>query len=184
MLGARQEKAFLGAIKASKAKFKIVVTSSPIQQDYALPYDFWEGYVAERTRVLDALKSVKNVVWLSTDHHSVMVTDVRYSTFPSEGGLKSTGMMEFLTGPVATRTFAKEFDQATGQPGTGQLAHDLFYEPKPPDGLGLLCANFDVFSYAQVTVSSSSLKVSMRDLNGQPVKDGARTCPTFTVPAK
>ena len=184
MLGKRQEAAFIGRIKKSKAKFKAVITSSPIQQDYALPYDFWEGYANERKRVLDALKGVKNVVWLSTDHHAVMVTDVRYSTFPSEGGLKSTGMMEFLTGPVATRTYAKEFDEATGKPGTGQLAHDLFYKPKPPDGLGLLCANFDVYSYAQVTASSTSLKVSMRDLNNQPVKDGNTTCPTFTVAAK
>jgi phosphodiesterase/alkaline phosphatase D-like protein len=184
MLGSRQEAAFLGQIKKSTAKFKIVVTSSPIQQDYALPYDFWEGYDAERKRVLDALTKVKNVVFLSTDHHAVMVTDVRYSTFPSEGGLKSTGMMEFLTGPVATQTYAKEFDSATGKPGTGQLAHDLFYKPAPPDGLGMLCANFDVYSYAQVTVTSKSLKVSNRDQAGAPVTDGGQACPTFTVTAK
>lgn len=184
MLGSRQEAAFIGRIKKSKAKFKAVITSSPIQQDYALPYDFWEGYAFERKRVLDALKNVKNVVWLSTDHHAVMVHDVRYSTFPSEGGLRSTGMMEFLTGPVATQTYAKEFDSATGKPGTGQLAHDLFYKPKPPDGLGMLCANFDVYSYAQVTVSGSSLKVAMRDSAGAPVTDGETACPTFTVAAK
>ncbi len=184
MLGSRQKAAFIGAVKASKAKFKAIVTSSPIQQDYALPYDFWEGYAAERKQVLDALKGVKNIVWLSTDHHAVMVHDVRYSTFPSEGGLVSTGQMEFLTGPVATQTYAKEFDSATGKPGTGQLAHDLFYKPKPPDGLGMLCANFDVYSYAQVTVTSKSFKVANKDQNGQPVTDGNAPCPTFSVAAK
>lgn len=38
----------------------------PIQQFYALPYDRWEGYEADRQRVLNGLQGVKNVVFLTT----------------------------------------------------------------------------------------------------------------------
>ncbi len=184
LLGTRQEKAFLSAVKRSTATFKVIVNEVPIQRDYALPYDFWEGYAFERTRVLDGLKGVRNVVWMATDHHAVLVTDVRYSTFPSEGGLNSTGMMEFATGPAATQTYGNEFDLATNTKGTGDLARNLFLKPAPPDGVGLDCANVDVYSYAQVSVSSKALKVAMKDIHGRPVKDGNSPCGPFTVAAK
>ena len=48
MLGARQYAAFTKAIKASTATWKVIVNEVPIQQFYALPYDRWEGYAAER----------------------------------------------------------------------------------------------------------------------------------------
>ena len=49
MLGARQYAAFTRAIRASTATWKVIVNEVPIQQFYALPYDRWEGYAAERT---------------------------------------------------------------------------------------------------------------------------------------
>ena len=51
MLGARQHAAFVRAIRASTATFKVVVNEVPLMQLYALPYDRWEGYQAERERV-------------------------------------------------------------------------------------------------------------------------------------
>ena len=44
---ARQEAAFLKAIEASTATFKVVVNEVPMQQFYQLPYDRWEGYAAD-----------------------------------------------------------------------------------------------------------------------------------------
>ena len=53
----------------------------PIQQFYALPYDRWEGYAAERTKLLTFLKeNVKNAVFLTTDVHANMVNDARLQT--------------------------------------------------------------------------------------------------------
>ena len=79
MLGARQYAAFTKAIKASKATWKVVVNEVPIQQYYALPYDRWEGYAAERERLLRFLQAnVKNVVFLTTDTHANLVNEVRY----------------------------------------------------------------------------------------------------------
>ena len=56
MLGARQYAAFTKAIEASTATWKVVVNEVPIQQYYALPYDRWEGYAAERERLLEFLR--------------------------------------------------------------------------------------------------------------------------------
>ena len=49
MLGAKQLATFEKAIKKSSATFKVIFNEVPIQQFYALPYDRWEGYAAERT---------------------------------------------------------------------------------------------------------------------------------------
>ena len=82
MLGAAQYAAFTKAIKASKATWKVVVNEVPIQQFYALPYDRWEGYAAERERLVRFLQAnVKNVVFLTTDTHANLVNEVRYRTF-------------------------------------------------------------------------------------------------------
>ena len=116
MLGARQYAAFTKAIKASKATWKVIVNEVPIQQFYALPYDRWEGYAAERERLLRFLQAnVRNVVFLTTDTHANLVNEVRYSTLggPPEG----SGIWEVVTGPVATNTFAKEIDGFLGTAG-------------------------------------------------------------------
>ena len=81
MLGARQFAAFTKAIKASTATWKVIVNEVPIQQFYALPYDRWEGYAAERERLLRFLQAnVRNVVFLTTDTHANLVNEVRYKT--------------------------------------------------------------------------------------------------------
>jgi alkaline phosphatase D len=170
MLGARQYAVFTHAIKASKATFKVIVNEVPVQQYYALPYDRWEGYAAERERLLRFLQAnVKNVVFLTTDTHANLVNEVRYRTL---GGVpESSGMWEVVTGPVATNTFAKEIDGFLGTPGAGTAIGALFFKPAPPQGMGMRCAALDVFSYAQVTVTASALTVAPRDARGRPVRE-------------
>ena len=52
---------------ASTATWKVIVNEVPIQQFFALPYDRWEGYPAEREKLLRFLqKNVKNVLFLAT----------------------------------------------------------------------------------------------------------------------
>ena len=128
MLGARQYAAFTRAIRASKATWKVVVNEVPIQQFFALPYDRWEGYAAERERLLRFLQAnVRNVVFLTTDTHANLVNEVRYRTLG--GPPESSGMWEVVTGPVATNTFAKEIDGLLGQPGSGTAVGALFFKP-------------------------------------------------------
>jgi phosphodiesterase/alkaline phosphatase D-like protein len=189
MLGAAQEAAFFKAIKASKAKFKVIMNEVPIQQFYALPYDRWEGYAAERDKVLHFLQAnVKNSIFLTTDDHGNLVNDARYKTFPSEGGPLNSGIEDVTTGPVATMTFQREIDQATGGTGNAALVNQLFFTPQPAQGgVGMQCSALNVFSYGEVTVTSRKLTVALKDLNGAPVRQdlGAKpACPKITLTAK
>jgi len=85
MLGSRQLATFKRAIKNSKATFKVIFNEVPIQQYYALPYDRWEGYEAERQEVLHFLQdNVDNAVFLTTDAHANLVNDAR--SIPSATG--------------------------------------------------------------------------------------------------
>jgi phosphodiesterase/alkaline phosphatase D-like protein len=178
MLGPRQYAAFTNAIKASKATWKVIVNEVPIQQFYALPYDRWEGYAAEREQLLRFLQAnVKNVVFLTTDTHANFVNEVRYSTLG--GPPESSGIWEVVTGPVATNTFAREIDGFLGTPGAGTAIGALFFKPPPPNGMGMRCAALDTYSYSQVTVTASKLTVAMKDAKGRPVQEatGAECAP-------
>lgn len=178
-LGARQHAAFIKAIHASKATWKVIVNEDPIQQFYQLPYDRWEGYAAERTRLLKELGGVKNVIFLTTDTHANLIGEVRLKTLES-GGPVGTGIWEVVTGPVATNTYAKEIDIALGgKQGFGDLVTSLFLKPAPPLGIGMRCAATDVFSYAEVKATSTTLTVTPKTAGGAPVteKTGAVCAP-------
>ena len=183
LLGARQYAAFTKAIRASKATWKVVVNEVPIQQYYALPYDRWEGYAAERERLLRYLQAnVKNVVFLTTDTHGNLVNEVRYKTF---GTPESSGIWEVVTGPVATNTFAKEIDGYLGQKGAGTAIGALFFKPAPPNGMGMRCAALDTYSYSEVTVTAKRLTVAMKDAKGRPVREATgRACSPLLLTAR
>jgi phosphodiesterase/alkaline phosphatase D-like protein len=163
----------------------------PIQQFYGLPYDRWEGYEAERQKLLRYIQAnVKNVVFLTTDTHANFYNDARLSTFPEEGGTVNTGIKEMVSGPAATMTFTKEIDSATNTQGAGDLLTSVFFKPAPPDGVGMPCAAPDVYSYTQVTVTKKGLTLTPKDLNGQPVREKGSNnqpgpvCGPFNIPAK
>lgn len=190
MLGSRQYEAFTAAIKRSTATWKVIMNEVPIMEIYSLPYDRWEGYAAERTKLLQFLKAnVKNTVFLTTDHHANLVTEAQTNTL-QDNGTPTThyGILDVATGPVATMTYRKEINAATGQDaqtGTnGTLIDTVFFDRKPPDGLGMnpfvnpnTCSALDVFSYGQVSASRTQLKIELKDLNGQPIHDSGPTNP-------
>ena len=184
MLGARQYAAFTRAIRASTATWKVVVNEVPIQQYYALPYDRWEGYAAERDRLLRFLqRNVRNVFFLTTDTHANLVNEVRFRTLGGEP--ESSGIWEVVTGPVATNTFAKEIDEFLATPGAGTAIGALFFKPPPPQGMGMRCAALDVYSYAQVAVTARTLTVALRDARGRPVREATGTpCAPLVLAAR
>jgi phosphodiesterase/alkaline phosphatase D-like protein len=190
MLGAAQLARFKRAVKRSTATFKVIFNEVPIQQFYALPYDRWEGYEAERQKLLNFLRNnVKNVVFLTTDDHANLVNDARLKTL-EPGGPVDSGIMDITTGPIATANYALEIDDAVGGPYAG-LIHSAFFKPVPPNGVGMTCAGMDQFSYAEVTVSGSELKVELKALGaGGRVLDtadiaanpGAAPCGPYVIP--
>jgi alkaline phosphatase D len=190
MLGSKQLAKFEKAIKKSSATFKVIFNEVPIQQYYALPYDRWEGYEAERSALLHYLAAnVKNAVFLTTDVHANMVNDARYNTLGA-GGVQNSGILDITTGPVATNPYAGEINDTLGTTSGGSLIHDLFLKPQPPNGVGMQCAAIDQFSYAEVTVSAKQLGIELLDQNGDPVRDtgnradaaSAPPCGAITIP--
>jgi phosphodiesterase/alkaline phosphatase D-like protein len=185
MLGKPQLARFERAIKRSKATFKVVMNEVPIQKMYFVPYDRWEGYNAEREALLTYLQAnVKNVVFLTTDLHATLVNDVRLANFPEEGVSKDTGMLDFVTGPVAKNTFGTDANAKLGNPNAAKAVWTLFKTPRPV-GLGMRCAALDLDSYVQVAVTSKQLTVSPLDQNGQLVhEDDGRQCVPIPIPAR
>jgi alkaline phosphatase D len=190
MLGQHQREVFEKAIKASTATFKVVVNEVPIQQFYALPYDRWEGYAHERRELLGFLKeNVKNVVFLTTDVHANLVNDARLQTL-EPGGPVNTGITEVTTGPVATKTYAGEINGQVGSESAATAIRAFFFNAQPPTGVGMQCSGLDQFSYAEVSVGKSSLKVELKEIEGKPVQNSAsrskpaEACATIVIPAQ
>jgi phosphodiesterase/alkaline phosphatase D-like protein len=193
-LGSHQLNRFLYEVKHSTAKWKVVMNETPIQQFYALPYDRWEGYASERVKLLKTLQNanVDHLVFLTTDTHAAFQNVVRYRTLSGDvAPANASGMatpsdspyQDFIIGPVATRNFEGEIDDTTGQPGSGHAVSVAFFKPPPPDGTGMACANGNVNSYAEVTVTGSTLKVAYKDENGNTVKDvdGSTDCGPYVL---
>jgi phosphodiesterase/alkaline phosphatase D-like protein len=181
LLGGAQYKRFTTAIRKSKARFKVVVTETGIQQNYVLPYDRWEGYEAERRRLLSFLsKKVKNVVFLTTDDHATLVNDARLQTL-EPGGPKNSGILNVIVGPAATANYGLEIDRATGAPGTGALVDTVAFESPPPTGVGMRCSIVDQFSYGHVKVTSKRLTITPKGIDGKPQRNGAKPCGPFVL---
>ena len=182
LLGAAQLAAFTKAIRASTATFKVVVNPEPLMQLYALPYDRWEGYAADRARVLAVLRTVKNVVVLTTDTHAHLIGEIRTETF-APGGPVGTGIWEVVTGPVATNTYAREIDSFLGAPGFGAVVTGAFFKPDRRVAWPELRPDRQ-YGYAQVTVTGTTLTVQPRTAAGSVVLDASGTpCAPLVVRA-
>jgi phosphodiesterase/alkaline phosphatase D-like protein len=180
MLGRRQYEVFTNAIKSSTATWKVIMNEVAMQQFYVLPYEYWEGYEAERQRLLKFLtENVKNVVVLTTDIHANLVNDIRFCTVENRPECpRNSGILEVTTGPVATMSYKKEInDEVGGRSGpffSAGVWPSVFKAP-PPQGVGMRCAAMDVYSYGQVTASDKTLRIDLKDINGQPVRDDPPT---------
>jgi alkaline phosphatase D len=179
-LGQRQLTRFLSDVKRSTARFKVIMNELAIQQYYINVYDRWEGFEADRQRVLNGLQGVKNVIFLSTDVHATLANDARFQTF-EPGGVKNSGITDITVGPVATANFKLELDGATGNPNAGAAADAAFLTPQPPVGVGMRCAVIDQFSYGQVKVTKRQLTVTPKDINGQQLTDNGQPCGPFVL---
>jgi hypothetical protein len=186
LLGPAQKALFKLALQAP-AKFKFVINGPPIQQLYALPYDRWEGYAAERAEILDFIRTnnIQNVTFLSTDLHTNLVNEVFLDAFADPTPIAR----EVVTGPIAEFTFEEEI-RLFANPSRSPL---LFgFEQALVNGFNLLldgvlfadCRNLGgtrplllpsgtgaIFTYAVVDVNAGAgtATVTLKDANGAPV---------------
>ena len=79
ILGATQLAWLENGLLNSTAKFKFIMNGPPITQLSFLPYDRWEAWSVERAAILDFIdaNAIKNVIWLSTDFHTIIFSPVR-----------------------------------------------------------------------------------------------------------
>jgi phosphodiesterase/alkaline phosphatase D-like protein len=187
MLGAAQYNTFTNAIKRSRAKWKVIVNEVPMMELGINPYDDWEGYEAEREKLLTFLKqNVKNVAIVTTDFHSNWVVDARIKTWKENGGPVPSGIKEFVAGGVADQLFGNEIDAVTGQPGTWKVVDSAYLTRKSPDGIGMECSNMVTFGYVQVEASAKALKVVLKDNKGKQMTNttGGKPCGPWVIRAK
>jgi alkaline phosphatase D len=159
MLGPVQKQAFEADLLASDAKWKIVLSEDAIQQFYALPYDRFEGYGAERTELLNHIRDnfIGNVVFLTTDLHANIYNEVFIDRFTDPDPIA----YEAISGPIATNTYMQEIINAVGVDLVDDLQLVLNVQ-------GVDCQSIDVYSYQVVDVSATTgkLTITSKDKNG------------------
>jgi len=179
MLGPVQKAAFKAALLASTAKFKFVVNEVPIQQFYALPYDRWEGYGAERNEILAFIRDngIQNVIFLTTDMHANLISNVFIDRFAAPATISK----EFVTGPIATFTFQDEiasFAAGLGVPPATLIGafHQLL------SLVGVVCRNIDIDAYGLVEVDAGAgtATLSFKNENGALVTNSNPLAPLNT----
>ncbi len=178
MLGAVQKAAFKDALLNSDAKFKFVMNGPPIQQFYALPYDRWEGYGAQRNEILNFIRSnnIDNVTFLSTDMHANLINEVSIDRFLDPAPIAN----EFVTGPIATNTFENEVRAFFGGGALGELG--VFAFNQILDIVGVDCRDLNVDSYGLVEVDAmaGTATITLKDDAGNVVLDkGPLLAPTL-----
>ena len=148
MLGAAQKQLLKETLLRSDATFKFIINELAIMEFFALPYDRWEGYAAEREEILNFIRdnSIENVVFLTTDHHATMFNEVYISKFADPAPIAR----EFVVGPIATNTLADEIEDVIGP-----MAVSLF-ELLLETIVEMDCFQLDTFSYGLVEVDSSA----------------------------
>jgi phosphodiesterase/alkaline phosphatase D-like protein len=139
-----------------------VINEVPIQQFYVLPYDRWEGYIAERNEILDFIRDndIQNVVFLTTDTHATIQGDVYKDFFADPDKIAD----EMVTGPVGTDTFQQEVIAVAGPVGLFAV-NSAFTQFTRVE-----CKNFNRYSYAKVDVTAGGTATNTsKDDTGTPV---------------
>src|SRR5262249_51751451 len=87
VLGLTQKAWLENALLTSTAKFKFIMNGTPITNLIFDPYDRWEAYAAERDDILSYIdtNSIKNVIWLSTDLHGIVISPDGVDLAPAGG---------------------------------------------------------------------------------------------------
>lgn len=169
LLGHAQKRWLMEGLARSDATWKLIFSQTPIQEFFAMPYDRWEGYAAERAEILGFIvrSNIKNVVWLSSDTHATLVNDVRISTFTPP--FATTGMKEVVAGPIAATLYSESVASMAGRATVPFLV--AFLTTPIPQGVGLSCAVLDRYAYAKVDVDSAArtIRITPKGASGRPL---------------
>lgn len=146
MLGAAQKRWLVDGLKSSQATWKIVGTQVMVMSLDSVPgvgvnMDGWDGYGAERREVLEAVRDVKDISFLTGDIHTFFAGEV-HTTGRVTGPRVAT---EFVGGSITSLGFEDQFGQALPAIETGLLTTNphLKYMNGSRRGYGILEARAD-----------------------------------------
>ncbi len=152
-LGAAQKAWLKAALLGSGATYKFVMNGPLISALTFLPFDRWEGYAAERTEILEYIEAnnIKNVVFLSTDIHALIVNGGVVNPGGSGGSTP-----EWVSGAIGMDPIFRELPASIAP-----------FVPSLP-ALFSTVTHFDIdrFNYGLVEVSTTEAKLSYRDNTG------------------
>ncbi len=168
VLGPEQFAALDRALRSSTAAFRVVLSTNPIQEFYVAPYGRFEGYPAERARLVELLASVPGTVVLATDVHATLAGPVDLE--PGRPAVPGTAT-EVAVGPAAAGRRQDIWSRyfAQGDEAVDRLATSFFRAPAEQGGLGMSCVRLDAFAFATVRVGPDRLEVQPRDRTGAPL---------------
>jgi phosphodiesterase/alkaline phosphatase D-like protein len=157
MLGAEQKQWLKDGLMETNATWKFIVNQVPITQAFAVPYDRWEGYGAERNELLDFISdnNIRNVVFLTTDIHANFLGPV-YRDITQN---RTQVAYEIVAGPIQTCELDCEVDSLLGSPTAGEEFLQLL---RFSNLLDVDCVDMDSYGYAHVTVPAEATSVSVQ----------------------
>ncbi|MGH2807063.1 MAG: alkaline phosphatase D family protein [Actinomycetota bacterium] len=169
MLGAEQKAWLLDGLSNSTARWKFIVNQVPITEAYAVPYDRWEGYHAERDEILRYIRDneIENVVFLTTDIHANAGTRVYVDKQTDEVPVA----YEIIAGPIQTCTLDCELANVVG-PGQGEnfVTFMRFRGLIDAD-----CMDINTYAYAHVTMPDDASRLSVQWRTGERARNGGGT---------
>ena len=164
ILGSIQKQALKKSLLESNAVWKLIINEVPMSEFFALPYDRWEGYPAEREDILSFISEndIKNVVFLTGDLHVNFIGDVRLNSLTSLMPI----VKEIIAGPIAQETFFARLAEEVGSEDTASNLLSALVSLTQPR-----CLQGNAFGYALVEADSDSLDIELKDQTGLILKD-------------
>lgn len=167
MLGAEQLAWLKQTLSESDATWKLVVNEVPITQIFVLPYDRWDGYVAERADLLGYIRdnTIDNVVFLTTDIHANVGSHV-YVDIAEDND--NPVAYEVVAGPIQTCTLDCEVEKIRGEGQGGVLQRFLVTK-------GLIdadCIQINQYGYATIEIPKDALTLKARWRSNERAADG------------
>jgi phosphodiesterase/alkaline phosphatase D-like protein len=160
-LGATQKQWLEDGLLNSTATFKFVMNGPLLSSLVFLPYDRWEGYAAEQQEIINFIKSnnIKNVIFLSTDIHGLIVND-------QVGNATPPIIRELVSGAIGMDSIYRELPSSISSlvPTLPTLFPTISY------------FDIDRFNYGLIEASTTEATVTYRDVTGAVLKQ-------FTIPA-
>ncbi|MEA2452441.1 MAG: alkaline phosphatase [Actinomycetota bacterium] len=180
MLGAEQLAWLKDALSTSDATWKLIVNEVPITQIFVLPYDRWDGYIAERADLLSYIgdNAIDNVVFLTTDIHANIGARVYVDiTVDNDNPVA----YEVVAGPVQTCTLDCEVAKIRGE-GQGAVLQQFLVTKGLVDAD---CIQINSYGYSMIEIpkDGSTLKARWKSNKRAPGGGGKQVvdCAAVTL---